>query len=202
VTAEAASTPVRRRPADRTGSPLEGYVDRFAALAAATRGAVGVTELPAFAHLALRADPQADVGDILGGPLPPPGHVIGESPLTLGLGPDEWLVLAPDGTQTPLTRALHRVIGANGAVVDVSGQRTVVELSGPWCRTVLAKGCAIDLHPRSFTTDQCAQTLIARAQVILLARSGDPSALWLLPRASFARYVADWLLDAALEYQT
>jgi sarcosine oxidase, subunit gamma len=67
-------------------------------------------------------------------------------------------------------------------------------------RELLAKGCALDLHPRVFRGDRCAQTYLARAQVILLAQPEQPAALRILARSSFARYVADWLLDAAVEY--
>jgi sarcosine oxidase subunit gamma len=61
---------------------------------------------------------------------------------------------------------------------------------------VLAAGCALDLHPRAFGPGRCAQTLLARAAVILEQTSGEP-AYRIYVRPSFAGYLADWLRDAA-----
>jgi sarcosine oxidase, subunit gamma len=65
---------------------------------------------------------------------------------------------------------------------------------------VLGKGCALDLHPRVFGAGAAAQTMLGQAGVILLAVSGTGDDYRILVRASFARYLADWLLDAAGEY--
>ena len=66
---------------------------------------------------------------------------------------------------------------------------------------MLAKGCALDLHPRAFVPGRCAQTLLARAQVILEQLDDEP-AYRLLVRGSFAGYVATWLLDAMEEFRS
>lgn len=119
----------------------------------------------------------------------------------LWLGPDEWLVLAPQGRQESLGKALRHAIGTEGGtVVDLSAHRTTVELTGERASEVLAKGCALDLHPTVFSPGSCAQVLLAQAPILLVTREGDHPAYWLLVRASFATYVADWLLDACLEY--
>ena len=83
---------------------------------------------------------------------------------------------------------------AGGSVVDVSAHRTVLELSGPEARDVLASGCSVDLHPRVFAVGDAAQAPLARVDVIL-TRS-DVDAYRIFVRASFARYLADWLKDA------
>lgn len=121
-------------------------------------------------------------------PTPPPGGVAawGERSV-LWLGPSEWLVVG--GTPLDLPGG-----------VDVSANRTTIELSGPHARDVLEKGCTLDLHPRAFTAGRCAQTMVARAQVILW-QTDDAPVYRLMVRGSFARYVADWLVDAAHEYR-
>jgi sarcosine oxidase subunit gamma len=78
--------------------------------------------------------------------------------------------------------------------VDVSANRTTIELWGAAAREVLASGCAIDLHPRAFGSGRCAQTLIARAGVILHQFTDEPR-YRLYVRPSFARYLAEWLTD-------
>jgi sarcosine oxidase subunit gamma len=73
-------------------------------------------------------------------------------------------------------------------------------LRGSASREVLGKGCALDLHPRAFGEGAAAQTILGQAGVILLAVDGSASDYRILIRSSFARYLADWLLDAAGEY--
>ncbi len=175
---------------------------------AATPPGVGITERPFLTQFNLRVDPtgpaSGSLEEVLGAALPTqPNTAVAAGDLTaLWLGPDEWLVVAPEGRQETLEKALRRAIGTEpGAVVDLSAHRTTVELTGERAREVLTKGCSLDLHPAVFTPGSCAQVLLAQAPVLLLARDGDAPAYWLLVRASFATYVADWLLDACLEYR-
>jgi sarcosine oxidase, subunit gamma len=73
-------------------------------------------------------------------------------------------------------------------------------LRGPRGREVLGKGCALDLHTSVFGGGAAAQTTVGRAGVILLAVDDSGTDYRILVRSSFARYMADWLLDAAEEY--
>jgi sarcosine oxidase subunit gamma len=118
----------------------------------------------------------------------------------LWLGPDEWLVVA-DAEPAALAGRLARALASrHAAVIDVSASRAVIALSGPQARTVLAKGCGLDLHERSFAPARCAQTLLARAPVIIHQVAAMP-AYRVFVRASFAAYLAEWLLDAAGEFE-
>jgi sarcosine oxidase subunit gamma len=110
----------------------------------------------------------------------------------LRLGPDEWLV-----TTDPDAPAMSTVDEAL-SVVDVSAQWTTVLVEGEHGRDLLAHGCPLDLHPGVFPVGACAQSTLARAQVVLVrvAEQG----FWVLVRASSARYLAGWLEDAAVEY--
>ncbi|GAA1800249.1 sarcosine oxidase subunit gamma [Planosporangium flavigriseum] len=191
-------------------SPLAFAADRLAEVTRATGGAVYIAELPFLTQLNLRLDPKgpaAEAGALeLGVPLPTgPGAATsgpaGSDELTVvWLGPDEWLVIGPPGTESDLAARLRSAIGdEHAAVVDVSAQRTTLELSGPRARDLLASGCALDLHPRVFGEGASAQTLLARAQVILVGRRDG--AFRVLVRASFAAYLVDWLIDASVEYR-
>ena len=82
----------------------------------------------------------------------------------------------------------------------MSGQRTTLRLRGSHSRDVLAKGCSLDLHPRAFGEGTAAQTMLGQAGVILLAVDANGADDRILVGSSFARYLADWLLDAAGEY--
>jgi sarcosine oxidase subunit gamma len=174
---------------------------------AATPPGIGIAELPFLTQFNLRVDPTGPAArsleEVLVAALPTrPNTAVATGDLTvLWLGPDEWLVVAPEGQREPLEKALRQAIGTEpGAVVDLSAHRTTVELTGERASEVLAKGCSLDLHPAVFTPGSCAQVLLAQAPVLLLAREGDAPTYWLLVRASFATYVATWLLDACLEY--
>jgi sarcosine oxidase subunit gamma len=166
-------------------------------------GELSIRELPFVSQLNLRADPKdAGVVQRLAGTL---GFALPFSPNTvaskgdrraLWLGPDEWLVVEPDGGQTALERGLRDALGqAYGAVTDVSANRTLLEIRGSMARDLLEHGVSIDLDARSFGPGRCAQTLLAKAQVFVERR--DESAFVLYARASFASYVANFLLDAA-----
>ncbi|TKV56870.1 sarcosine oxidase subunit gamma [Nakamurella flava] len=124
------------------------------------------------------------------------------------LGPDEWLLVGSESTDAAASAARERelldlVQTVGGAVTDVSAQRLGIRLGGPKARTVLAKGCSIDLHPKHFGIGTAVQTVLGQAGVVLLAlppgADGHPEYL-VLVRSSFAGYLATWLLDAALEF--
>jgi sarcosine oxidase, subunit gamma len=183
-------------------SPLHRLAEPFAA-ASEIPAIVGLAEVPYRTQLTLRVAPAtpaaAAVERALGAALPlaPNTAVRSGAVDVLWMGPDEWLVVAPGGDRVvPRLRAATE--GHHATVVDVSAQRTIVELSGSAAGEVLAKGCSLDLHPRAFGPGRCAQTALARAGVILLPR-GD--AWWILVRASFAEYLGEWLLDASAEHR-
>jgi sarcosine oxidase, subunit gamma len=119
------------------------------------------------------------------------------------LGPDEWLLTSTTETPEELEhRVRAAVLPLGGSATDVSAQRIGLRLTGARVRDVLAKGCSIDLHPRVFGPGSSAQTSLGQAGVVLLALSDAGDDYVVLVRSSFAGYLADWLLDAALEFTT
>ena len=113
----------------------------------------------------------------------------------LWLGPDEWLVVGLPGTAAATLDEFERALaGVHHAVVDVSGNRAVIELRGADRYELLASGCSLDLDPRGgWVPGVCAQTMFARAQVILQELA---MATRVFVRPSFAGYVVDRLLAA------
>lgn len=89
---------------------------------------------------------------------------------------------------------VESVTGAHAAVVDVSANRTVLELNGATVRAALQNGCPLVLHPRAFGPGRAVTTTLARIPLVLWQLG--PHSYRLLPRASFADHVARWLLDA------
>ncbi len=142
-------------------------------------------------------------GTVLAASLPvtPNTWVETSSGRAIWLGPDEWLLTADGVTPEDLEAAVaDHVRPLGGVAVDVSAQRIGLRLTGSRVRDVLAKGGSLDLHPRVFGAGRAAQTTVGLAGVVLLALSGTGDDFLLLVRSSFAGYLAEWLLDAALEY--
>lgn len=116
------------------------------------------------------------------------------------LGPDEWLVITPPDAQGATEAALTAALaGMHVSVVDTTDARTTIRLHGAHARDVLMKGCPLDLHPRVFGPGQCAQSLIAKADVLIHQRDDTPT-YDIHVLCSFSRYLWDWLADAAKEF--
>jgi sarcosine oxidase subunit gamma len=122
----------------------------------------------------------------------------------LWLGPDEWLLTCPvDDTAFFIISLREALNGTHCAITEVSDGRVAFSLQGPSARDALAKGCPLDLHPRSFTSGSCAQSLLAKAAVLIhLVEDGSAAgpAFEVYVARSFAQYLWAWLEDAGREY--
>ncbi|MFF5310814.1 sarcosine oxidase subunit gamma [Streptomyces massasporeus] len=191
-------------------SPLAHLEERMREAALTGARGVTLTELPFLTMVNLRVDPSSEtarrIETALGAPLPRRfGDTAASGPRTiLWLGPDEWLVLSPPEEAAAMREsgavALRDALGSDpGSVVDVSANRTTLELSGPCARQVLEKGCPLDLHPRAFGPGRATSTTVGPVGV-LLWQVDDAPTYRLLPRSSFADYLARWLVDAMSEF--
>ena len=147
----------------------------------------------------------AEVIERLGLPAVCSAHTDGEETSTW-LGPTEWLVYRSGDGPALVADLESRIGGAAAYVLDVTGQRTRLVLSGPYAATVLAHGCALDLSPGSFGPTGAAQTLLAQAGILLhrtpSGHTPTPSGhgFVIVVRSSYAHYLISWLHDAATEY--
>ena len=115
------------------------------------------------------------------------------------LAPDEYLLLCEAGQEADIHNQLALDFdNMHAAVTTVTDSLCALSLRGPALRQVLAKGCALDLHPSVFTAGQCAQTMLSHAGVTLVAE--DENSFILSCRTSFAAFVAGWLADAGIEF--
>lgn len=169
-------------------------------------GTVRLRESPYWTMLSLRVEPTtppaSQLEHVLGTKLPRSCGQVSHNGAhnVMWLGPDEWLVISRTEGDT-LVSALTETdapADARATVIDVSANRTVLELSGEAARSVLEKGCPLDLHPRSFTIGAAVGTTLARVPLLLWRT--EPDTYRLMPRPSFADYVARWLLDAMEEF--
>jgi heterotetrameric sarcosine oxidase gamma subunit len=91
----------------------------------------------------------------------------------LWLGPDEWLVQAPE--DAPALMALIREAAGDHPVgiTDVSWRTRALEISGPMASWCLNGFCALDLDPRSFPVGMCTRTVLGKAEVVLWRIAAD-----------------------------
>jgi sarcosine oxidase subunit gamma len=174
--------------------------ERLASLPEATDGAVTLQLLPHLAQVGVRVQPALGMRRSFPFELPvvPNTWAATGSREVLWLGPDEWLVVGvPDVAETAsivseLEDALHDV---HHSVVDLTANREVLALNGSSVMELLSTGCGLDLHPSRWQEGMCAQTLLAKAQVILQHHGDLGTRIFVRP--SFADYLIDWLVDAS-----
>ena len=187
--------------AETRHSPLEGVLP-WSLPAGADDPAVTLTELRFARQIGLRLRPPHPA--YLGGvplPLRPNRAAVMRALRTLWLGPDEWLITVADGAAPDLFSWISRAAAGHRAeVTDLSASRIIIEIAGTRARTLLEKGCGLDLHPRAFAPGSCAQTLFAKLPVIIDQISATPT-YRLFVRRSAARWLVDWLIDAAEEFR-
>ncbi|WP_449278758.1 sarcosine oxidase subunit gamma [Leucobacter sp. GX24907] len=176
-------------------------------MAAASVAAVSLREIPFPVQLGLRAiqgsESAAALEGALGVALPSHvGEVTGDAEglHIIWLSPDEFHVVDVSRTQRPGDSAECEAAleGLPGQAVDLSANRTLLELAGAGARDVLEKGCRADLHTRAFPVGSAIATQLGVVPVIL-HRAGDEQ-FRIYPRSSFADYVVHWLIDGMHEF--
>ncbi len=169
---------------------------------------VAIRELPGLPTIDLRVAPeastQAAVSEALGMDLTcKPGQIRsgsisgGGEAYALCLAPDWWLIIGLREAEQKLAPLLLQD-HYHFSVVDVSGQRTTIELEGPKVREVLAHLWEQDLREKSFPIASVSQGLMAKAPVIVFHIA--PFRYRVMVRSSFALHLWKALVDAAKEW--
>ncbi|HXJ02624.1 MAG TPA: sarcosine oxidase subunit gamma family protein [Micropepsaceae bacterium] len=145
------------------------------------------------AELAVRVERTFEVA-------PPPGpHRIRKGNLTiLGIGPGRWMFLQEKGAPE-FADVLARDLKGLASISDHSDGYAVFEVGGPLARQALAKGVAIDLHPKSFGVADAAVTSIAHIGAMLWQTDDAPRYAIAVFRSSAGSF---WhgLRDSAAEF--
>jgi sarcosine oxidase subunit gamma len=118
--------------------------------------------------------------------------------VSLWLGPDEQLVLAPVAAAEAVASQLRAALGVlPHSLVDVSHRQIAIEISGPTAQTLLSAGCPLDLHVASFPIGMCTRTILGKAAIVLWRTGADSFhvEVW----RSFADYVTRFLAEASRE---
>jgi sarcosine oxidase subunit gamma len=171
------SDPIRR-------SALEG-------VAPITHGtAIAITVVPPLARAIVRGDAAAAFGIPL--PASPCRAVTLGARTALWLGPDEWLLLAPE--DDAVFSALPET---PGAIVDVSHRQIGLRLDGSDAATVLNGGCPLDLHVDAFPVGMCTRTVFGKSEFLLWRHAAD--GFHVEVARSYAAYVHALLCEIAAD---
>lgn len=128
-----------------------------------------------------------------------PRRVAGQGVAFLWSGPDRWLAMTEDRSSEDLAQLLAGIFSRLASVAEQGDGRAVIRISGPRARDVLAKGFAIDVHPRAFQPGDTAVTGAAHIEVQIWQLDDAPTYEITLFRG-FAGSFWHWLTQAAAEY--
>ena len=140
------------------------------------------------------------VANAYGVDLPTSSRVIRGSQVSfIGYGPGQWLAVSASLANEALARELSAKLAELASISDQSGGRTVLRLSGPHARDVLAKGLPIDLDPRAFPLGSAATSAISHMGVQLW-QLDDTRSYDLAIFRSVSESFWSWLTASAAEF--
>ena len=162
-------------------------------------GGNGVVLQPVEARerVSLRAEDKAvaALGKAIGVALPrKPGASVSKGGVTVfWIGPDEWFVMAPEGTG--LEAKLNKVRAGLYSVVSINHRNTGMVVEGPKVVNALNSGCPRDLSLEAFPIGTCSRTIYGKAEILLWRMEENKFHIecW----RSFSDYVWKYLVDAA-----
>lgn len=154
----------------RTQEPLLPLADQPAPVARPC-DSVQLATLAPITRLSIRAGPAAGtaIGLALGVLLPtvPCRSVMTPNRAALWLGPDEWLIVAPESA-SELAALARKAVGDHPAsIIDVSHRSQTLEIAGPRAAWCLNAFCALDLDLTAFPVGMCTRTLLGAAEIVL-----------------------------------
>ena len=167
--------------------------------------AEAVNILPPATRLAVRggADAVPTIGDAFGLALPTDAcrATTNSQRAALWLGPDEWLLIAPDGEMPALGDWMADALGETPvSIVDVSDRNIGIEVQGTKAAEAINGFCPLDLDSAAFPVGMCMRTVFGKAEIVLwrTAAATFRIEVW----RSFAPYVLGCLEEAMREYGT
>lgn len=121
--------------------------------------------------------------------------------VSLRLGPNEWLLIAPESDADEIAAQIGSALAGHfHALVDVGHRNVAIEVAGRSAADVLNSGCPLDLAAGAFPTGYATRTLMGKAEIVLMRLDDAPRyrvECW----RSFAAYVHAFLMDSAREFE-
>lgn len=101
----------------------------------------------------------------------------------LHLGPDEWLLVLPAGSEAPTIDGLH-------ALTEVSERNVALLIEGADAERLVQTGCPLDMSLAAFPVGRATRTIYETVEIVLW-RTGQTAF-----RVEVWRSFAPWLWDA------
>lgn len=122
------------------------------------------------------------------------------------LGPNEWLLLAPEADAEMVAAELTAALkDQHHALVDISHRNVALIATGPAAAAVLNTGCPLDLHAERFPPGMATRTLLGKCEILLfrtdVGGQGDGPTYRVECWRSFATYVGAFLAESAREFR-
>jgi sarcosine oxidase subunit gamma len=118
------------------------------------------------------------------------------------LGPDEWLLLAPEPDGIGLGENISAELeGSFFALTDVGHRNVGFQVAGIHAAEIINGGCPLDLLDTAFPARSATRTLLGKAEIVLI-RPGVETAYRVECWRSFASYVAGLLNEVAREFDS
>lgn len=117
-----------------------------------------------------------------------------EQTLALCVGPDEWILMAPESVQQTLQAGFAKIDKAIiYSLVDV-GHRTVgIDITGTAATQILNSGCPLDFD--KMPVGSCTRSVLEKAQILIIKYDKNSYRLEIV--RSFSEYVWNYLCTAA-----
>lgn len=175
-------------------SPIQGIV------LPSDKNTLAVSPVAPAVRLMLRADPgmATRLGTSINVEVPttPSRAATRGNRAVLWLGPDEWLILAPESDRETLPLLLMATAsGQPISLVEVSDRQIGLTLTGRRVEEALNVACPLPLDARAFPPGKCTRTLFGKAEIVLWRPAASMFVIEV--QRSFAPYVAALLAESA-----
>lgn len=129
---------------------------------------------------------------------PAPLGCVSENNMTLlWTGPGQWFAVSESLRANELPAALaERLSASDATITDLSHARSVLRVSGPAWRELLAKGCPADIDAMAPGT--CIASLLSHFTVVIHCVSNETADIYVF--RSFAASLWEWLRGGAEEF--
>jgi len=133
-------------------------------------------------------------------PIEPNVRIFNNNISIMWLGPNEWLVIAPENEKDGIISLLKSNLNPQKtAITDVSFNRTILRLEGEKVFTLLSKFLVANLEKILKTNFSVAQTIFIKIPVLFVRNNTDeePTSLDLHLNRSHTKYVYELLVDGS-----
>ena len=159
--------------------------------------------------LVIRGDPKnkklvTKIKSVIGLPLPKPlSYVEGKGRRILWMGPDEFLIMAPQNEFSLISDQIIEFSKNQGyATADISDSLCILGIRGKFARETLMKGCSLDFISPDFSIGSVVSTIFEKMPITIIQLNSiaENNVFQILLNRSYAHHFWLWLEASSKEY--